>query len=90
MKISRYFDAAVLKSEMTPQQVEEAIREAIAWDSYSVCVRGCDIDLALELTRSTNTSVGCVLDFPTATAGWKPSAWQPGPMPQRRKTSIWS
>ncbi len=69
MKISRYFDAAVLKSEMTPQQVEEAIREAIAWDSYSVCVRGCDIDLALELTRGTNTSVGCVLDFPYGYGG---------------------
>ena len=49
--------------------MEEAIREAIAWDSYSVCVRGCDIDLALELTRSTNTSVGCVLDFPYGYGG---------------------
>ena len=55
MKISRYFDAAILKSEMTPQQVEEAIREAIAWDSYSVCVRGCDIDW-LRADPNRNTS----------------------------------
>lgn len=69
MKIARYFDAAVLKPDMTPAQVEAAIRESIAYDSYSVCVRGCDIDLALKLTAGTNTVVSCVLDFPYGYGG---------------------
>ena len=48
MNIARYFDAAVLKPDMTPEQVEAAIKESISFDSYSVCVRGCDIDLAMK------------------------------------------
>ena len=69
MKISRYFDAAVLKPEMTPEQAEAAIKECIAFDSYSVCVRGCDIDLAKRLTAGTDTGVSCVLDFPYGYGG---------------------
>ena len=69
MKIARYFDAAILKPEMTPAEVEAAIRDCIALDSYSVCVRGCDIALAVKLTEGTNTCVSCVLDFPYGYGG---------------------
>ena len=69
MKISRYFDAAVLKPELTPEQAEAAIKECIAFDSYSVCVRGCDIALAKRLCEGTNTKVSCVLDFPYGYGG---------------------
>ncbi len=69
MKISRYFDAAVLKPELTPEQAEAAIRECIAYNSYSVCVRGCDIPLARRLCEGTNTKVSCVLDFPYGYSG---------------------
>ena len=69
MNIARYFDSAVLKPDMTPEQVEAAIKESIAFDSYSVCVRGCDIDLAMKLTEGTNTCVSCVLDFPYGYGG---------------------
>ena len=69
MNIARYFDAAILKPEMTPAQVEAAIKECISYDSYSVCVRGCDIDLAVKLCEGTNTVVGCVLDFPYGYGG---------------------
>lgn len=69
MNIARYFDSAVLKPDMTPEQVEAAIRESISYDSYSVCVRGCDIDLAMQLTKGTNTCVSCVLDFPYGYSG---------------------
>lgn len=69
MNIARYFDAAILKPDMTPAQVEEAIRECISYDSYSVCVRGCDIDLAVKLCQGTNTVVSCVLDFPYGYGG---------------------
>lgn len=64
MKISRYFDHAVLKPSMTEQEVKEAIQMGIDCDSYSVCVRPCDIALALEMCKGTNTLVSCVLDFP--------------------------
>lgn len=69
MNIARYFDSAILKPDMTPEQVEAAIRESISFDSYSVCVRGCDIDLAVRLTKGTNTVVSCVLDFPYGYSG---------------------
>lgn len=64
MKISRYFDSAVLKPNMSEQEVKDAIRMSIDCDSYSVCVRPCDIELAVEMCKGTNTVVSCVLDFP--------------------------
>ena len=69
MKISRYLDSAVLKPELTPEEAEAAIRDCIACDSYTVCVRGCDIPLALRLCEGTNTKVSCVLDFPYGYSG---------------------
>ena len=69
MKINRYFDAAVLKPDLTEAQTREAIAQVIAGDSYSVCVRGCDIALAVEMTQGTNTIVSCVLDFPYGYGG---------------------
>ena len=69
MKICRYFDSAVLKPNMTREEVVEAIRIAIDENSYSVCVRGCDIPLALEMTKGTETLVSCVLDFPYGYGG---------------------
>lgn len=64
MKISRYFDAAILKPNMSEPEVKDAIQLGIDCDSYSVCVRPCDIDLAVEMCKGTNTVVSCVLDFP--------------------------
>ncbi|MBO4407239.1 MAG: deoxyribose-phosphate aldolase [Clostridia bacterium] len=64
MKISRYFDSAILKPNMSEEEVRAAIRTGIDCDSYTVCVRPCDVDLALDMCRGTNTKVSCVLDFP--------------------------
>ena len=69
MNIERYFDAAILKPDYTRQQVIDEIRQCIAYNSKTVCVRGCDIDLALELTKGTQTGVSCVLDFPYGYGG---------------------
>lgn len=64
MKINRYIDHAVLKPHMSETEVKEAIQLGIAYDVFSVCVRPCDIDLALSICEGTNTKVSCVLDFP--------------------------
>ena len=69
MDIARYLDAAILKPDMTHAEVEAAIRECIALRAMTVCVRGCDIDCALEMTKGTETLVSCVLDFPYGYSG---------------------
>ena len=52
MDIARYLDAAILKPDMTHAEVEAAIKECIALRAMTVCVRGCDIDYALEMTMT--------------------------------------
>ena len=69
MKIARYLDAAILKPDMTKEQVKAAIQESIDLEAYTVCVRGCDIETALQMTEGTQTKVSCVLDFPYGYAG---------------------
>ena len=64
MNISRYLDHAVLKPNLTEQEVRDAIQAGIDHRVYSVCVRPCDIDLAREMCEGTDTLVTCVLDFP--------------------------
>ena len=61
MKISRYFDSAVLKPNMTEEEVKAAIQLGIDYDSYSVCVRPCDIDLALEMCKGTNFLIHIII-----------------------------
>lgn len=62
--ISRYLDAAVLKPEMTRQEAIEAIQMAIDYGAKTVCVRPCDIELAVTMSRGTATGVSVVLAFP--------------------------
>ncbi len=69
MDIARYLDAAILKPDMTHAEVEAAIKECVSLRAMTVCVRGCDIDKALEMTRGTDTLVSCVLDFPYGYGG---------------------
>lgn len=64
MSISSYLDVAVLKPQMNEQEISAAILTAIEYHAYSVCVRPCDIELAVDLCRGTDTVVSCVLDFP--------------------------
>lgn len=62
--INRYLDHAVLKPEMTQQEIEQAIRLGIAYEVKTVCVKPCDIEMAVSLCRGTKTAVSCVLGFP--------------------------
>lgn len=63
-EICRYLDTAVLKPGMTRKEAIEAITEAVAFKSKTVCVRPCDIDLARELSKGSETEVSVVLSFP--------------------------
>jgi deoxyribose-phosphate aldolase len=62
--INRYLDHAVLKPELTRQDAIEAIKLGIKYKVRTVCVRPCDIELAVQLCRGTGTQVSCVLAFP--------------------------
>lgn len=65
--INRYLDAAILKPELTRDEVVAAIKESIKWKTKTVCVRPCDIDLAKGMCKGTETGVSCVLAFPHGT-----------------------
>ena len=62
--LNRTLDAAILKPEMSQAEATEAIRACIALNTYSVCVRPCDIALAQQLCEGTDTAVCVVLGFP--------------------------
>jgi deoxyribose-phosphate aldolase len=62
--INRYLDHAVLKPEMTRQEAIEAIQLGIDYKVRTVCVRPCDIELAVAMCRGTETQVSCTLAFP--------------------------
>lgn len=62
--LNRYLDAAVLKPEMSVAEATDAIKACIELDTYSVCVRPCDIPLAQSLCHDTSTLVCVVLGFP--------------------------
>ena len=65
--ISRYLDHAVLRPEMTREEAADAIRLGIDYEVKTVCVRPCDIDLAVSMCAGTKTEVCTVLSFPHGT-----------------------
>lgn len=62
--INRYLDHAVLKPEMTENEVVEAIQLGIDYKVRTVCVRPCDIDLAVKMCKGSETEVCTVVGFP--------------------------
>ncbi|TVR52049.1 MAG: deoxyribose-phosphate aldolase [Spirochaetaceae bacterium] len=62
--INRYLDHAILKPEMTRAEVVEAIELGLRYAVYTVCVRPCDIPLAVGMCAGSTTGVSCVLAFP--------------------------
>lgn len=62
--INRYLDAAVLKPEITQKEMITAVKTCLELDTYSVCVRPCDIVRGKELLAGTTTRVSVVLAFP--------------------------
>jgi deoxyribose-phosphate aldolase len=69
MKINRYLDHSVLIPSMTKQEAREAIQLGLDYGVKGVCVRPCDLALAVDMCAGTQTIVCCVLDFPHGTGG---------------------
>jgi len=66
--INRYLDHAVLVPQMTREEAAALIQLGIYHQVKTVCVRSCDIDLAVEMCRGTQTEVCCGLGFPHGTS----------------------
>ena len=49
---------------MTQDDIKAAIKQGIEYNVGTMCVRPCDIELALEMCKGTQTEVITVLDFP--------------------------
>lgn len=64
LPICRYLDAAVLVPEMSREEAEHAIKTCVEINAYSACVRPCDIELAQQLCKGSDTKVCVVLGFP--------------------------
>ena len=69
MELAKYLDHAVLKPGMTQEQAADEIRLGVECGVATVCVRPCDIRMAQELCRGTDTKVSCTLDFPHGCSG---------------------
>jgi deoxyribose-phosphate aldolase len=65
--VNRYLDHAVLVPQMTREEAAALIQSGIDYQVKTVCVRPCDIDLAVSMCQGTQTEVSCVLGFPHGT-----------------------
>lgn len=66
--INRYLDHAILVPQMTRDEAAASIQLGIDYQVKTVCVRPCDIDLAVKMCHGTQTLVSCVLGFPHGTS----------------------
>lgn len=62
--LHRYIDQAVLQPHTTRQKAREEIESGIRFEVRTVCVRPCDLELALDMCQGSQTDVCAVLDFP--------------------------
>lgn len=68
-EIHRYIDYSTLKPELTVDEVRAALERGVGENYRAICVRPCDIDLAVSLSRGTDTAPCCVMDYPHGTGG---------------------
>lgn len=66
-QVADLIDHALLKPELTPQEVEQTCRELAADEIWSVCVRPGDVALAAGAVAGHSTRVCTVIGFPHGT-----------------------
>lgn len=67
-ELARYIDCAILKPEMTPEQVIEAAKEGIARCCASVCVNPGFVKVLEPYVEGSETDICPVVDFPFGTS----------------------
>lgn len=67
LPMNRYIDSSILRPEFTLQEVKDAIAFSIRYDVIAIAPRPCDTQLALDMTKGTNTAVSGTLGFPHGT-----------------------
>lgn len=67
LPIQRYIDHAVLKPELSTAEAAKAIQLGVDYNVRTVCVRPCDIELAVEICKGSETEVSTVVAFPHGT-----------------------
>ena len=63
-QLAKTVDHSLLRPELTEQDVIEGCRLAKQYNVASVCVRPCDVPLAVSLMKDSNVKVGTVVGFP--------------------------
>lgn len=63
-EIAKMIDHSLLKPEMTHQQVVEGCHVAQKYGCASVCVKPCDVEVAMEILKDTDVAVSTVIGFP--------------------------
>lgn len=63
-QVAATIDHAVLKPNQTEADVTSNAHMCIEYGVASMCVRPCDVPLAVQLLHGSNVKVSCVLSFP--------------------------
>ncbi|CUH97823.1 hypothetical protein P22_3969 [Propionispora sp. 2/2-37] len=63
-ELAAYIDQSVLKPEFTQSDIRKYIQEGIDFGCKTVCINPASLDIAAELTKSTETKICVVCDFP--------------------------
>lgn len=63
-QVAKTIDHAVLKPEMTDEDLKVNAEMCIENNVFSMCVKPCDVKAAAELLKNSDVKVSCVLSFP--------------------------
>jgi deoxyribose-phosphate aldolase len=63
-ELAAYIDQSVLKPEFTQDEIRRYIGEGIEFGCATVCINPAALDIAIGMTRGTDTGVCVVCDFP--------------------------
>jgi len=63
-QVAKTIDHAVLKPDMTDEDLKNHAQMCIENEVFSMCVKPCDIKSAADLLKNSDVKVSCVLSFP--------------------------
>lgn len=64
MKLSKYIDHTLLKSDATIEEIQMLCQEAVQYDFYSVCVHPHYVSTCKKLLKDSDVKIACVIGFP--------------------------